>query len=59
MTILQDNMHGMLPIVDETSNTVGAATHGGRFCSISEIRETIGQGIFTPNFEQEFPKLFT
>lgn len=36
-----------------------AETDGGRFWSISEIRESIGQDIFTPNFEQEFLKLFT
>ena len=26
---------------------------GGRFWSISEIRESIGKGVFTPNFEHE------
>lgn len=33
-------------------------TSGGRFWSMDEIRESIGKGIFTPNFEQEFKKLF-
>lgn len=33
-------------------------TSGGRFWSIDEIRESIGKGILTPNFEQEFKKLF-
>lgn len=35
-----------------------AETAGGRFWSFAEIRETIGQGILTPNFEQEFQRLF-
>jgi isopentenyldiphosphate isomerase len=30
----------------------------GRFWSIKEIRENIGNGIFTPNFEKEFEILF-
>ena len=33
-------------------------TSGGRFWSMGEIRESIGKGILTPNFEQEFKKLF-
>ena len=33
-------------------------TSGGRFWSTDEIRESIGKGILTPNFEQEFKKLF-
>lgn len=33
-------------------------TSGGRFWSMDEIREFIGKGILTPNFEQEFKKLF-
>lgn len=31
---------------------------GGRFWTISEIRKAIGQGILTPNFENEFQKFF-
>ena len=31
---------------------------GGRFWSMNEIRETIGKGVFTPNFEQEFQNVF-
>ncbi|MEG2162920.1 MAG: NUDIX domain-containing protein [Bacteroidales bacterium] len=31
----------------------------GRFWSISQIRESIGKGIFTPNFESEFSRLST
>lgn len=31
---------------------------GGRFWSIEEIKEYLGKDIFTPNFEQEFRKLF-
>lgn len=33
-------------------------TDGGRFWTIHEIRQAIGQGILTPNFEMEFQKLF-
>lgn len=30
---------------------------GGRFWSIEEIKENIGKGIFTPNFEQEIERV--
>ena len=30
----------------------------GRFWSMQEIKMNIGQGIFTPNFEEEFQKYF-
>ena len=33
-------------------------TSGGRFWSMDEIRESLGKDILTPNFEQEFKKLF-
>ncbi len=33
-------------------------TSGGRFWNMDEIRESIGKDILTPNFEQEFRKLF-
>lgn len=32
---------------------------GGRFWTIQEIREAIGQGILTPNFESEFLRCFS
>ena len=31
---------------------------GGRFWSIEEIRAAIGWGVLTPNFEQEFMRIF-
>jgi mutator protein MutT len=31
---------------------------GGRFWTMREIREAIGQGILTPNFESEFQRCF-
>ena len=31
---------------------------GGRFWTMQEIREAIGQGILTPNFESEFRRCF-
>lgn len=32
---------------------------GGRFWSIDEIRENLGKGVFTPNFEEEIEKVIT
>ncbi len=32
-------------------------TDGGRVWSIAEIKDSLGKGIFTPNFEQEFLRL--
>ena len=34
-------------------------TDGGRFWSMDEIAHAMGKGIFTPNFENEYKKLFT
>ena len=34
-----------------------AELDGGRFWTVGEIREAIGKGVLTPNFEQEFLKL--
>ena len=31
---------------------------GGRFWSKEEIKENIGKGVFTPNFENEYQKFF-
>ena len=31
---------------------------GGRFWSIDEVRATIGKEVFTPNFEQEYIRVF-
>lgn len=31
---------------------------GGRFWSMEEIRQSIGQGVLTPNFEKEFQRCF-
>lgn len=33
-------------------------TDGGRFWSKEELEEAFGKGIFTPNFEQEYTRLF-
>jgi 8-oxo-dGTP pyrophosphatase MutT (NUDIX family) len=35
-----------------------AETDGGRFWSMEDIHDAIGQGTLTPNFEQEFMRLF-
>lgn len=34
-----------------------AELDGGRFWTLGEIREAIGKGVLTPNFEQEFLKI--
>ena len=31
---------------------------GGRFWTLDEIRASLGKGVFTPNFEEEFGRLF-
>lgn len=31
---------------------------GGRFWSLSEVRDAIGKGVLTPNFEHEFGRFF-
>ena len=31
---------------------------GGRFWSMDEVRDTIGKEVLTPNFEQEFTRIF-
>ena len=31
---------------------------GGRFWTIQEIREAMGNGVLTPNFESEFKRCF-
>ncbi len=35
-----------------------AETDGGRFWTQQEIREAMGKGVFTPNFENEYRRLF-
>ena len=35
-----------------------AETDGGRFWTMDEIHENMGKGVFTPNFESEFRRLF-
>lgn len=35
-----------------------AETDGGRFWTPDEIRAGLGKGLFTPNFEQEYERLF-
>ena len=37
--------------------TPSPETDGGRFWSIAEIKENLGKGIFTPNFESEAEKV--
>lgn len=36
-----------------------AELDGGRFWPLAEIRANLGRNIFTPNFEQEFRRLFS
>ncbi|MCF0159233.1 MAG: NUDIX domain-containing protein [Bacteroidaceae bacterium] len=37
--------------------TPSAETDGGRFWPLREIRESLGKGVFTPNFESEIQRL--
>lgn len=37
--------------------TPSEETDGGRFWAIAEIKDSLGKGLFTPNFEQEFLRL--
>ena len=67
---MKDNGQEIFPIVDETGAVVGQATYdgpinpskeeldGGRFWSMQEIREAMGQEILTPNFQSEFQRFF-
>ena len=43
--------------VYDGSITPSPETDGGRFWSIAEIKENLGKGIFTPNFESEAEKV--
>ena len=45
-------------IVYDKDITPSEESDGGRFWSLQEIQDAIGQGILTPNFEMEFSKLF-
>ena len=45
-------------IVYDKDITPSEETDGGRFWSMEEIHDAIGQGTLTPNFEQEFMQLF-
>ena len=45
-------------IVYDKDITPSEETDGGRFWSLQEIQDAIGQGILTPNFEMEFSKIF-
>lgn len=45
-------------IVYDKDITPSEETDGGSFWTMQEIRDAIGHGILTPNFEQEFMRLF-
>lgn len=45
-------------IVYDKDITPSEETDGGRFWTMQEICDAIGHGILTPNFEQEFMRLF-
>lgn len=45
-------------LVSDKPVSPSAETAGGRFWSMDEVAAAIGKGILTPNFEQEFKKLF-
>ena len=45
-------------VYDGTVRPSETELDGGRFWALQEIREAIGQGILTPNFESEFQRFF-
>ena len=45
-------------IYDKPLHPSGSELDGGRFFSREEIMQNIGKGMFTPNFEKEWQKLF-
>jgi isopentenyldiphosphate isomerase len=45
-------------ISDEKPEINKSEISGGKFWRIEEIKDTMGKGIFTPNFEHEFKMLF-
>ena len=45
-------------VYDGTVSPSASELDGGRFWRIEDIRAAIGQGILTPNFENEFQKYF-
>ena len=47
-----------LGITDFQSERKGEELDGGRFWTIAEIREAMGQNLLTPNFESEFKRFF-
>ena len=45
-------------IFDGTVSPKPDELDGGRFWALDEIRQNIGKGVFTPNFESEFQRFF-
>lgn len=45
--------------VTDTEPVPSDELEGGRFWTREEIGESMGKGVFTPNFEQEYRRLFT
>ena len=68
---VMDNQQELFPLVDEGElvyvhrtiydGEIRPSTEeldGGRFWTMQEIREAMGQGVLTPNFESEFKRCF-
>lgn len=45
-------------LVTDTKPTPSGELDGGRFWTAAEIASALGTGVFTPNFEQEYSRLF-
>lgn len=45
-------------VADEAEVTPSDELDGGRFWTADELLSSLGQGIFTPNFENEYRRLF-
>ncbi len=54
----QEMVYVFSTVYDGTISPDPTELAGGRFWKMEEIRENIGHGILTPNFEQEFTRLF-
>ena len=56
MTILQDNMHEMLPVVDEEGSTIGEATRGECHGGSMLLHPVVHLHVFNPHGELSLQK---
>lgn len=56
--IEKELVHTFRTVYQGTIHPDAEELEGGRFWSLNEIKANLGKQVFTPNFEQEFRKLF-